>query len=118
LFESIKSLHIFGWPLPNVVFLVVLCMAFIVGLLTAVAYTTLFERRIISLLQVRKGPNRAGPNGFLQPLADGVKLFFKEDLIPARADKVLHRLAPGIAVFAAILAFAVIPVGPTYHIPG
>lgn len=110
--------ELFGWPLASIVFVVVLCLAFIVALMTGVAYTTLFERRVISLLQVRKGPNRVGPAGLLQPLADGVKLFFKEDTVPFTADKLLHHLAPGISLLAAFAAFAVIPVGPTYDVAG
>jgi NADH-quinone oxidoreductase subunit H len=107
-----------GYTAANWIYFIVLCVAFIVGLLTAVAYTTLFERKVISLMQVRKGPNRAGPLGLLQPLADGVKLFFKEDTIPDTADRFLHRLAPAIAVFAAMAAFAVVPLGDAYVIPG
>ena len=110
--------ELFGWPLAQVLTVVVTCGAFIVGLLTAVAYTTYFERKVISILQVRKGPNRVGPLGLLQPLADGVKLFFKEDTIPTTADRPLHHLAPGIALFAALMAFAVVPFGPAFDVPG
>lgn len=109
--------HLFGFTIANWVYFVVLSGVFIVGLLTAVAYTTLFERKVISLMQVRNGPNRAGPLGLLQPLADGVKLFFKEDTIPTTADRFLHRLAPGISVFAAMAAFAIVPWGPEVPIP-
>src|SRR4051812_23191135 len=93
------------------VFAVVMALIFIVVLLTGVAYTTLFERKVISRLQVRIGPNRAGPFGLLQPLADGIKLFFKEDTIPTTADRVLHRVAPLISLFAAFAAFAMVPLG-------
>jgi NADH-quinone oxidoreductase subunit H len=89
-----------------------------VVLLTGMAYMTWFERRIISRLQVRVGPNRVGLFGLLQPLADAVKLFFKEDIAPAPADRSLFLLAPAIALFAALAAFAVIPVGPTISIGG
>src|SRR5574341_690293 len=65
-------------------------------LLTGFAYTTLLERRFIAAIQQRIGPNRAGQLGLLQPVADGIKLFFKEDLIPASADKVIFTLAPAI----------------------
>lgn len=108
---------LFGYTLANWVYLLVLCGGFIVGLLTAVAYTTLFERKVISWMQVRNGPNRAGPLGLLQPLADGVKLFFKEDTIPDTADRFLHRLAPAISVFAAMAAFAVVPLGTLPPLP-
>ena len=78
---------------------------------TAFAYLTLFERRLLARLQNRVGPNRAGPGGFLQPLADAVKLFFKEDIIPDEANKVVYTIAPALAMIPAILLFAVIPVG-------
>ena len=110
--------ELFGFTLANWLYFVVLCLGFIAVLLGGVAYTTLFERRVISLMQVRRGPNRAGPLGVLQPIADGVKLFFKEDTVPRTADKVLHRLAPAISLFAALAAFAVVPVGDAYLIPG
>jgi NADH-quinone oxidoreductase subunit H len=112
-----NTTDVFGYSIANWVYFVVLSLGFIVVLLTCVAYTTLFERKVISILQVRKGPNRAGPLGLLQPLADGVKLFFKEDTIPSTADRFLHRLAPGISVFAAMAAFAVVPVGGEVPIP-
>src|SRR5881398_1132363 len=82
-------------------------------LLTGMAYMTWFERRVISRLQVRLGPNRVGPAGLLQPLADAIKLFFKEDVRPTRADWLLFPLAPAISLFTALAAFAVIPLGPT-----
>ncbi|MDE3075014.1 MAG: NADH-quinone oxidoreductase subunit NuoH [Chloroflexota bacterium] len=82
------------------------------------AYMTWFERRVISRLQVRVGPDRVGVAGLLQPLADAVKLFFKEDIRPARADQILFPLAPAISLFAALAAFAVIPIGPTVKIAG
>ena len=87
------------------------CALVIAVLMTAMPYLTWFERRAIGRLQVRYGPNRVGPVGLLQPLADGLKLFFKEDVIPARADRPLYLLAPAIALFAALAAFAVIPLG-------
>src|SRR2546422_3521391 len=71
------------------------------------------ERKICAYMQDRIGPNRVGPYGLLQVLADGLKFLFKEDVIPARADKVLFLLAPCIAVGTAMLAFAVVPFGPT-----
>ncbi len=80
-------------------------------LLTGFAYTTLLERRVIARFQSRVGPNRAGPQGLLQPLADGVKLIFKEEVIPASADKWTFILAPMLAVIPAFVVFAVIPLG-------
>jgi NADH-quinone oxidoreductase subunit H len=82
-------------------------------LMGCVAYTTLLERKLLGRLQVRPGPNRVGPFGLLQPIADGVKSFFKEDIIPDEADKTLYVLAPGISLFAALSMFAVIPFGDT-----
>jgi NADH-quinone oxidoreductase subunit H len=90
----------------------------IVALLTGMAYMTWFERRVISRLQVRIGPNRVGPNGLMQPIADALKLFFKEDVRPAMADRFLYPLAPGISLVAALATFAVIPIGPTITIAG
>jgi NADH-quinone oxidoreductase subunit H len=90
----------------------------IFALLIGMAYMTWFERRVISRLQVRIGPNRVGPTGLMQPIADALKLFFKEDIRPAMADPFLYPLAPGISLVAALAVFAVIPVGPTISIGG
>src|ERR671926_107156 len=97
---------------------VVRSLIIIVALLTGMAYMTWFERRVISRLQVRVGPNRVGPTGLLQPLADALKLFFKEDIRPAMADRFLFPLAPVISLIAALAAFAVIPIGPTLNLGG
>jgi NADH-quinone oxidoreductase subunit H len=78
---------------------------------TAFAYLTWFERRLLARMQNRIGPNRAGPLGLLQPLADALKLFFKEEIIPAQADKVIYTIAPALAMIPAILLFAVLPFG-------
>jgi NADH-quinone oxidoreductase subunit H len=82
------------------------------------AYTTLYERRLQARIQVRIGPNRAGPAGILQPIADAVKLIFKEELTPATADKLLFLLAPVITVLPALIVTAVIPWGPDVNIFG
>jgi NADH-quinone oxidoreductase subunit H len=85
-------------------------------LLTGFAYVTLLERRVIARFQSRVGPNRAGPYGLLQPLADGVKLIFKEEVIPERADKWTFILAPMLAAIPAVVVFAVIPLGGTIYL--
>ena len=84
-------------------------IAILVPLLVAVAYLTLAERKVIAAMQLRKGPNVVGPFGLLQPLADGLKLFLKETVIPAGANKVVFVLAPMVTFVLAIVAWAVIP---------
>src|SRR5437660_11673938 len=81
-----------------------------VSLLIAM-YTTYAERKIAAFLQDRRGPNRAGPFGILQPLADGGKLFFKEEIIPLASSKFLFVLGPSLAMLTAMLTSAVIPWG-------
>jgi len=77
------------------------------------AYLMLFERKFLGFFQLRHGPNRTGPWGLLQPFADAVKLVFKEDIIPASADRLIYRLAPMISLFVALAAYVVIPVAPS-----
>src|ERR1700681_1884597 len=81
-------------------------------LLTALAYLTWFERKVVAHIQARWGPYRVGPHGLLQPLADGLKFLFKEDVTPAGADKFAYFLAPFLALSLAITSIAVIPFGP------
>jgi NADH-quinone oxidoreductase subunit H len=85
-------------------------------LLTACAYMTLLERRLLGKFQIRYGPNRVGPFGLLQPLADGIKLIFKEDFVPARVDLVVYWLAPAISMITALFVYAVIPFGPRLYL--
>jgi NADH-quinone oxidoreductase subunit H len=80
-------------------------------LLTGFAYVTFYERKALARIQVRVGPNRAGPGGWLQPVADGLKLIFKEELIPGQADKLIFILAPIITVVPALVIMAVVPWG-------
>ncbi|HUD70444.1 MAG TPA: NADH-quinone oxidoreductase subunit NuoH [Dongiaceae bacterium] len=86
--------------------------------LTAVAYMTLVERRVCAWIQDRSGPNRVGPFGLLQPLADGIKFIFKEAITPPQAHKALYLLAPVIIFVPAMAAFSVIPIGPPLMILG
>ena len=81
-------------------------------LLTAVAYTTLAERKVVAHIQNRWGPSRVGPFGIWQPLADGLKFIFKEDLTPPYVNKPLYLLAPMLSLTVALTAIAVIPIGP------
>lgn len=89
-----------------------------VFLLLTVLMSVLIERKIVAKMQMRVGPNRVGPKGSLQSVADGVKMAFKEDIVPAVVDKPIFVLAPILAVVPAILAFAVIPFGPEVSILG
>jgi NADH-quinone oxidoreductase subunit H len=89
----------------------------VVGLLLlAVAYLTWLERKLIGDIQVRFGPSRVGPFGLLQPIADGIKLMFKEDVVPANADRLIFFLAPALSFVPALIVFAVIPFGPSFVI--
>jgi NADH-quinone oxidoreductase subunit H len=83
----------------------------ILALLTAFAYMTLIERRVVAKIQGRLGPNRAGPFGLFQPLADALKMIFKEQIIPTQAKKLIYLVAPIISVIVALCAFAVVPIG-------
>jgi len=82
-------------------------------LLLTVAYMTWAERKVVGDLQVRLGPNRVGPFGLLQPIADGIKLLCKEEIVPSHADRAIYLLAPAISLAPAFIAFAVIPFGDT-----
>jgi NADH-quinone oxidoreductase subunit H len=87
-------------------------------LLTAVAYAVWVERKVVARIQSRWGPTRVGPHGLLQPLADGLKFLFKEDVVPRDADRFVYTLAPFIAFTMAFLSIAVIPFGESIHIAG
>jgi NADH-quinone oxidoreductase subunit H len=96
----------------------IITIAVIMGVLQGTcAYLILLERKIAAWVQDRIGPNRVGPFGLLQPIADGVKFLLKEDIVPSHVDKVFFLLAPAIAVGTATLAFAVVPFGPTVTPP-
>jgi NADH-quinone oxidoreductase subunit H len=101
---------IIEWTIKSVVMVLVL--------LTGFAYLTFYERKALARIQVRIGPNRAGPGGWLQPAADGLKLIFKEELIPAGAYKVVFILAPIITVIPALVLLAVVPMGTSFSLFG
>lgn len=98
------------WIIKSIIILLVMTGGF--------AYVTLYERKALARIQVRIGPNRAGPWGILQPIADGIKLIFKEELIPDRADKITFVLAPIITVIPALVITAVVPWGGTVELFG
>jgi len=97
--------------LLTVIIILLKIIVLLVPLLVGVAYLTFAERKIIGYMQVRLGPNRVGPKGWLQPIADAMKLMFKEIIIPSRADRFLFLLAPVLSFGPAIAAWAVVPFG-------
>lgn len=99
---------------PLIIVLVKVLVVFVVGLL-ATMLMVWFERKAIAGMQNRIGPNKTGPFGILQTLADGIKLFFKEDLFPSRADRFVFALAPFLSFVPAFLAFAIIPLGGDFR---
>src|SRR3569623_1701971 len=95
--------------LPEVVLILLKILLMVVPIMLSVAYLTLAERKVIGYVQVRIGPNRVGPRGLLQPIADGLKLLLKEIIIPTNANRVLFILAPLLALAPALAAWAVVP---------
>jgi NADH-quinone oxidoreductase subunit H len=96
----------------NWIYAIIAIIVVMGGVLGTCAYLIWIERKIAARVQDRIGPNRVGPRGLLQPIADGLKFVFKEDVIPAGAEKVLFLVAPTISVFTTMLAFSVVPFGP------
>ncbi|MEE2980355.1 MAG: NADH-quinone oxidoreductase subunit NuoH [Pseudomonadota bacterium] len=96
------------WPVLWIVFGII---AILVPVMLSVAYLTYAERKVIGAMQIRKGPNVVGPFGLLQPIADAVKLLFKETIIPSGANKILFLMAPMLTFVLALVAWAVIPFG-------
>ncbi len=104
-------------PLAFVIILVKVIVVFVL-LLGGVAYLTWMERKVMGHIQARHGPLRVGWHGLLQPIADGIKLLVKEDIIPAKANKVIYVLAPMIITITAFSSIAVIPFGREFHLLG
>lgn len=101
---------IWEWIIKSLILIVIMLAGF--------AYVTFYERRVLARIQVRIGPNRAGPDGWLQPVADGIKLLFKEELVPVKADRKIFFLAPILTVVPALVLLAVVPWGRTVTIFG
>src|SRR5882724_8612906 len=98
-----------AWP---VVWTLIKIVLLVLPLMICVAYLTLWERKAIGWSQIRPGPNRVGPLGLLQPIADAVKLIFKEIIVPTAANKRLFFLGPVMTIMPALAAWVVIPFGP------
>lgn len=105
-------------PLVPLLIIVIKSGVAIFALLTAFAYAVWVERRIMARMQSRIGPNRVGPFGLLQPLADAIKVLLKEEIIPQEAKVPIYLLAPAMALVPALLSFAVVPLGPEIEILG
>lgn len=97
---------------------VIKSIVIILLLLLGFAYLTYYERKLLGRFHVRLGPNRAGPYGLLQPIADAVKAIFKEEVIPDHVDKWIYLLAPALSLIAALVAFAVVPIAPDIQLFG
>jgi NADH-quinone oxidoreductase subunit H len=111
--DPVVAEHIGAWAVAIVIVKVILGFVFcLIGTL----FMVWFERKVIAGMQNRIGPNKAGPWGLLQTLADGIKAFFKEDLLPDRADRLVFRLAPFLAVIPAFVTFAVIPIAGDFSL--
>ncbi|MHB8430755.1 MAG: NADH-quinone oxidoreductase subunit NuoH [Acidimicrobiales bacterium] len=101
-----------------VLIVVIKVLVVFAALMVSVMLMIWFERKVISDMQSRIGPNRAGPFGIAQTLADGIKLFFKEDLLPEKADRTVFKLAPYLTIIPAFLSFAIVPIGGEVTIAG
>jgi len=107
-----------SWVTPQLMMSMLVIFVVVNSIAGGALYLILLERRVAAWIQDRCGPNRVGPMGLLQPIADTIKLLFKEEYIPRRADRVLFLLAPGLTVIPALISFAVIPWAGTLQIAG
>ena len=105
----VNFLHSYPW--------VLIAIIAHLAILGAVAYLILLERKISAWAQDRLGPNRVGPWGLFQPIADGLKFLFKEQVVPSHVDRLFYFVGPAVATGTALLAFAVVPFGPTSSPP-
>src|SRR5204862_4892235 len=103
--------------LKHLILLMVGILVAFTVVMTMVAYTVLAERRILGFIQGRLGPNRVGPGGFLQPIADLLKFIFKEDIVPDKSTRFIYFLAQTIVTTAALMTIVVYPFGPDIHLP-
>ena len=113
-YSELKLGSTWGPAVYELVTSLVFIVAILVPLMLSVAYLTLWERKLIGWMQIRIGPNRVGPLGLLQPIADGVKLLFKEVILPTNANKILYVLGPMLMIIPAVAAWAVIPFAPDW----
>src|SRR3954466_602376 len=107
-----EAMRDFLHSLPPWVFIAIIAHGVVLG---TVAYLILLERKVAAWVQDRLGPNRVGPKGLLQPIADGLKFIFKEDFRPAGVDRTLFSLAPAMIIIVAIISIAVVPLGGTHR---
>ena len=112
---AVDPLYLGGVGLEEVIIAAIKVVAAFTLLLLSVVFMIWFERKLISDMQNRIGPNVAGPFGVLQTLADGLKLFFKEDLLPSQSRQLVFKLAPYLSLVPAFLTFAVVPLGGNFH---
>ena len=110
MFEAMTSSAVALWEwLPHFIQIIITIVVIMVPLMLCVAYVTYAERKVIGYMHVRLGPNRVGPKGWLQPIADAVKLMFKEIIIPTNSNRFLFLAAPMLSIGPALAAWAVIP---------
>lgn len=115
--DGVKVVNVWGTDLVGpvawlVIWTLIMIVVIALPIILCVAFLTLWERRMIGYMHVRRGPNRVGPGGMLQPFADVLKLLTKEVIVPAEANKVLYFIAPVLILIPALAAWAVVPFGP------